>query len=441
MSEFRVVLDPPSNPEGHGNIQAKQSRSRTYLPGETVTGKVVLVLTKDDEIPCVLIRFRGKLKVVLPQGKNNTRKYRYTIFSVEKTLFRGGQYKMRATRYEWPFEFIIPRNYTLKNLETEFDPNSRFIVTGTHPLPPSCNEDGGDRQRAVITYKLFAHVPRTYFDWSSSTLLYITPARLDPLPDLRYVVKGKGPGEPWEHHRYRYSEDYTPRTLTKREILSDTFHGKNETQQVEFDVEISAPTTVVVGKSCPISVRVITAPTEMVVPDFKLIQIEVKITYYTHVRVSGTFGDHSRTLKDTSTLCLRAGMSRILEAGEWAKQDVFPEGETRWSPNVPSFTSMAIERQYEMSIRLKVMCLEKEFRIVRSWPRITFLPMRMEEGVEEAAQMIENNELSTVALDGEVVPDYEAEASGSGELEVSRLEAPAYLGEAAPPPSYKESQV
>jgi len=427
-----------------GNEAPGHTPPHCYLPGQTISGKVVFELAKDHEIPKVSIRFRGKLKVVIQrQGEQSTQSYRYTFFSFEQILFNGGQFKMRATTYEWPFEFTVPRNYTPRNIANEFDDNGQFVVTGPQTLPPSSDDEYRGRGRAAIIYKLYAHIPRFNLpDWDATRMVTISPARMEASPELQYVAKGKLLMEPWERYRYRYDANYTPRSLTKREILSDTFRGNSETQQVEFSVEISAPRFAIVGKACPISVRVVTAPTEMVLPDFKLTEVELRISCRTHVRIPGTFGDHRKTHENTIWLCSSVNMSNLLEIGEWLLvRGVFPEGGSKWKPIVPDFTSMAIRRDHAMSIRVRVTCLEKDFKFTRVWPKITFLPSAMEDGLEEAAWMIENGVLSTVAPDGEIVPDYEPESGGPTEVEAetSQVGVPLYSEEAAPPPSYKES--
>jgi len=442
MSALHIVLDPPTTNnlvEPSTNAMLSGHRSRSYLPGQAITGKVVLVLAKDDEIPSVSVRFRGKLKVVLPEGENGTRKYRYTFFSFEKILFKGGVFKMRATRYEWPFGFTIPKNYTPLHTN-EFDPDGRFDVTGPQELPPLFDDYDGLRKRGVVTYKLYAYIPRTFAGWSATAMINIVPARMEVVPDPHNIIMGSRKFTPKEKCRYRYNEDYTPRPLTKREALADTFRGRSETQQVDFNFAVSAPTNIIIGRSYPISVQLLTAPTEMVIPDFHLTEIEVRVNSITEARTPGTFGDHERTFGDTFTLSARGRMSRVLEASEWVEvRDIFPEGEGKWKHIVPSFTSMAIQRWYSMEIRLKVNCLGKDFKITNLWPRVTFLPARMEDGVEEAFQMIANGGTSVVAPDGEVVPDYEPELAESSEAGASGGLVP-LNHEPAPPPSYKESQ-
>jgi hypothetical protein len=89
---------------------------------------------------------------------------------------------MRASTYEYPFEFQFPNKFGL-NGGNEFNDEGfapERSRQGLQPLPPSCF-DGGN-ERCAIYYHLTARVPKTLVDWEDKCTLLFSPFRTEPNP-------------------------------------------------------------------------------------------------------------------------------------------------------------------------------------------------------------------------------------------------------------------
>jgi hypothetical protein len=193
-----------------------------FAPGQRISGKVHLDLDKDEEVPKVLIEFRGRIKSSITTGSGNnrrTRRFEYIMFSFQKILFDGQDFKLRATNYEWPFSFTFPERFTMRN--DPFDHSPRFTV-GDQLLPPSCSDINGSRANGSISYQLLARVPRTFLDWKFETYLRFTPVRREALPHSMHVPKRQTETE--QKKKFRF-DAVGPRPLTTKESLSDKFRS------------------------------------------------------------------------------------------------------------------------------------------------------------------------------------------------------------------------
>lgn len=396
-----------------------------YTPGQRVSGKVVLKLDKDQEVPRVTIRFRGKIKTSITTGGSNqrrTRRHRCIIFQFEKQLFDGGGYKLRATDYEWPFSFTFPEGFNPGTCG--LDTHTRGFVVGPQPLPPTCStmsEMG--RVAGSISYTLKARIPKSFIDAKTKVLLNFTPIRLEALPHSMHVPKQESN---FVEHQQKYRFDAVgPRSLTTKESFSDKFHSHTETKIINFNVLISAPTQIVVGKPYPILVTLQSKTEEEIIPEFKLQSMEVHLKAYTQVRVDGTFGDHiDDTESQVPLLTSTAGLDVKLPVNEAIPvTGAFPS--RIYAP--PTFSTISMLRDYRLSIHVKVRCLDDTYKSSCRWHTVTLLPAKMEDGVEEAAEMIRSGNLQ--------ISDDSAPAA-----EQALFTDPPRINEDAPPPTYNEVQ-
>jgi len=236
------------------------------------------------------------------------------MFSFEKELFDGGDHKFRATTYEWPFEFVFPEHFMLNGnpFLSEPGPNHPWISSqGRHPLPPTINARGTYSTGCHVAYSIRAMVPRTIMDWTSKTYLNFQPVRLEFAPDARLVRRKQD--EDSREQLYRFDDNFMPRALTTKESFKDKFSSHSETQRIRFVVFVTAPTVLVCGRPEPISVRIETPPTEMVIPDFEVFGIRAHLKAFNHIRVDGTFGDRTHLWEEKLALLDRNDLGFGLE--------------------------------------------------------------------------------------------------------------------------------
>ena len=184
------------------------------------------------------------------------------MFTQEKILFEGGQRKLRATAYEWPFAFRFPTDFKMQDSPLEdIHIRTRVGISGRQPLPPSLVLINGSSS-AKIDYKLIVKVPRNWAsDWKFDVTPEFTPIRMEYDPDSSpKVVKQM---EKSQVQKWRYDKNSIPRALTTKESMKQKFTrrpsvvsvGSTETQSMNFNVSIEAPTVIVARKAYPIFVR------------------------------------------------------------------------------------------------------------------------------------------------------------------------------------------
>jgi Arrestin (or S-antigen), N-terminal domain len=180
---LRIHVDP--------QVQGTQTQPRLFIPGDRVSGKVVLTQQEDEKIENIFIELKGKwkTKIVHHGGQNNTQTHRYELdfYTERQTLFKG-PFKMRASSYEYLFAFQIPEkfNYVAGEFsDGNFAPEYSFM--GPKPLPPTCMGPYDRNGECEIYYHLTARIPKTFSDWEDKYVLNFSPPRTQP--DLVPLLK------------------------------------------------------------------------------------------------------------------------------------------------------------------------------------------------------------------------------------------------------------
>jgi len=230
--------------------------------------------------------------------------------------------------------------------------------------------------------------------------------------------------------KYRFDESYTPRPLTTKESFKETFRGSADTHTVSYDVAVTIPTVIVVGKPYPIRVKLVIPATEMVIPDFSVNHVRAHLKASNYIRVDGSlFGDHIKEFEDKIPLIeSKPGLGVELPPNEdKIVNGVFP---TRiYAPH--SFSTICINRSYGLTLHVGIKCLDEQKEVSFRWPigKITLLPSRMEDGVEEAAEMIKSGAFGI----SKNPPAFAEAVAGPSDA------PPPALSEDIAPPTYKES--
>lgn len=184
---------------------------------------------------------------------------------------------------------------------------------------------------------------------------------------------------------------------------------------------MSAPTVVVVGKPYPLLVTLQYDSEEKVIPDFHIDHIEAHFKAYTQVRVDGIMNTHINDAETTIPLMTtKEGLGLSLPVNEQITvRSVFPPRD--YAP--PTFSTLSMLRTYRLTVHLKIRCLDDLYKVSCKWPAVLLLPSKMEEGVEEAGEMIRSGQFAVASAVPETitpeVPD---------------------IAEDVPPPTYKEAQ-
>jgi hypothetical protein len=343
------------------------------------------------------------------------------MFKFSKQLFDGGDYKLRATNYEWPFAFQFPENFNgdLAGLDNP----SRGFTVGPQPLPPSTSvENAMGSSWGKINYKLEAVIPKNFINIKAERFLNFSPVRLETAPHSMHVNKKQI--ESQHEQKFRF-DAVGPRSLTTKESFKDHFHSNPDTKIIKFRVEISAPTVVVIGKTYPIMVTLKSTTTEEIVPEIKLDSIEAHFKAFTQIRTSGTFGDYVRDYETAVPLITSKGGLNIKLLTNEAVPVTGVFANRIYAP--PNFSTVSMCTTYRLSVHLKLRCLDDIYKSSCKWPTVMLLPAKMEEGIEEAAELIASGNFG--------IQDDAALATGE--------EVPTYapdITEDVPPPTYNEVQ-
>ncbi|RDW66971.1 hypothetical protein BP5796_09720 [Coleophoma crateriformis] len=373
-NSLNIILDRHGS---DGNSHA--ARPHLFIPGERVTGKVVLTLEEDTEISAVVIRFRGKCKTQVPHNEDVTISHKFFMFAFEKRLFEG-PFTLEADTHEWPFSFTFPEHYEMKGNPFRGIGCAGMSKPPTRRLPmlPSMSMHAGETE-AHVQYKLQARVPRSFVDWKSKVTLHLTPVRLEALPDP-HVISRKQVHAPWTQ-LYRYSENFVPRPLSSKEKFKSKFHAKADNRSITFSFSASAPTAIVIGRPYPVTITLNTEPTDMVIPTFILHTPRAHLDAHTNLCVPGSFHDHkaykeqSIGLNNISTTNFEMPPNKPVTL-----KHVFPK--MLHAP--PTFSSLSLARKYGLSIHFKITMLDEKFDVVCKFPEVTLFAAKMEDGVEEA---------------------------------------------------------
>ena len=113
-------------------------KSSHSSPGEEIRGIVRLMVSEPIAVKDITISLIGiaKAKAVRPSGQSLKSIYRTEIQIVNETLRIDTEAAILVPkRYEWPFEFAIPRTCTIPELPFD-EKTRRFNSNLTQPLPP-----------------------------------------------------------------------------------------------------------------------------------------------------------------------------------------------------------------------------------------------------------------------------------------------------------------
>ncbi|OBT77361.1 hypothetical protein VF21_03395 [Pseudogymnoascus sp. 05NY08] len=335
VARFRVVLDPP--------YSMTDQKAHHYLPGDPVSGKVILAAKDGEKIKSISVTFKGSFYTKATQG-NLEGTYRFDIFNFSITLLQG-PFKMTASTYEYPFLFEIPRGF----------------AGSMRPTPPTCDDATQLRDTYSdwkIVYSISARGEKSMFGLGDELPIVVTASRpaLHPGPGVLRQDARDG-----FKQSYAFTNEGIPRALTKTE----SFKGTANNYQLNLSL-LAAPTTaIIIGQPFTIAFTLQTdTPTSNYrLPEFYLRDYTIALCsssavwtpYNKGKSYIGTTALHPFEIfpsKRTTNAPLRLNEPVAL-------QETLPTS----FQSTPSFKTLLFERRYYFQIHANVSCFDNTVKL------------------------------------------------------------------------------
>jgi hypothetical protein len=327
---------------------------------------------------------------------------------------------MRADTYEYPFAFQLPEsfNYTGDDFSDQ-NWSSTYSRLGSKQLPPTCLGPYG-RHECEIYYHLTARVPKTFSDWEDKYNLNFSPTRTvfdpEPLPKKANECTAST-----YHRHYRLTDEGACRPLTTRESLKETFKHNAATSTVNFTFNAVAPTAIVIGRPYTVEL-ILSSPDEAtgnIMPVFELKGWALILKSRTDIRAPGLFSDHQELLEDHNEISHGTLNVSISPNKSLRIAGMFPENKI-YAP--PTFDAWAMKRNYGLELKIDVECLGETTSFKVKWPNVMLYPAKMESGIEEAIEAIENGTARLGIEQQEGLPAYEGASASTAAQTQAQLE-------------------
>lgn len=422
---FTIELDP---------------RKSFYSAGDVVKGNVVLACGEDEPIGRVSVRFHGRAKTKISrhdQSRSRTRG-RCTMFWYEKTLYVG-KYTFKRGRYAWPFDFVFPLESDPKAGEQDRFGNGGVWAPqdAPHPLPPtfSANDIGFFQDmECFVEYKLEANLTRPpeaplrkqFSNMETTLSLAYLPRRLEETPNL-FI---KPLPQSFTAKSLRLLPNRADDKLTMKEKLRSTFKS-SELPAASFTLELTYPSQVYPCGPFPVNLGLKgmkTSEDVLLDPPVVIKEVVIRVRAAVQCRTVGVIGDHygniiiRTVLLDTSGCILNVELPRInskaVEAGTQSREvDLTRLGKRHFDTKSIDcdFRSYNIAVDHTIDIRIKLMCVDKNFEVQIQRPLKVLPPVYR--GIapptptvaeSSSSQAIPTSSVNNTAPESNELPAYEA---------------------------------
>ncbi|KAJ5611070.1 hypothetical protein N7510_007789 [Penicillium lagena] len=333
-------------------------KAHNFLPGDVVSGKVILSAKGDEKIKDISITFKGSLFAKSTEG-NFRDTYNFDIFRLSETLLQGPA-KMAASTYEYPFFFEIPKNFFNPVAWEGFSkPGDLYSspLGPMWPIPPTCEDASQLRDSYTdwkVTYSLAAQAKKSMLSLG------------DELPIVVTCEPTRNPSPAQQEARDSFTQHYTftnsgiPKPLTKAKPKDITQHGAGN-YQLSLSLVAAPMTAVIIGEPFTLAFTLqINSPES----DYRMPLPEFQLKDYTIIlRSSTTTGvPHEKKAFLSSSVLSPLALSPdkyIVNAPLRPNEPVLIH-ETLPSPfkSTPSFKTVLLERRYFFQIHAHVSCLD-----------------------------------------------------------------------------------
>lgn len=407
------------------SVQLDSSRNHIFIPGDRVSGRVILRCDKEQNVDSVTIRFRGKVKTVVGESQQHTHTGRHVLFEQQKTLFRGPYTLPGPDTHGWPFDFIFPEHFT-RTVKGGYENSQQFGTLETpQALPPSLYSHESGQRSTGVTYMVVAKIPKSFVDVKAKHALQFSPVRQEARPNPCHETR--------EHksliHHFRIGDNGIPRSLTSKEILKDAFKTSKDTRKIQFSVAVEVPTVMVLGERVPFQVTVKSTIQDEVTPPFSVGGFRACFHGISKIRAPGIFGDHVCILESDYHV---EATSRSRAAVELNCPKALGGIELDPRKFAPSFVSFSIVRSYYLSLRVLVRCCSKDFEVKLKFPTLILVSSKLRQLSDGMSPDIDTglNRLSLTGEEAEVAPAYEPAVAPAPAIE----QPPAYEPESSAAP-------
>lgn len=315
-----------------------------FLPGDRVSGKVILIAKGDEKIKDISVNFKGSLFTKYT-AHNWVDTYRFNIFNLNKTLLQGPA-KMPASTYEYPFFFEVPTGFTSPVAwEGYSKPGDLYSHPpgSVWPTPPTFEDAKllhDSHTDWNITYTLTAQAKKTMLNLGDELPIIIT----------RPPTLNRGPG------------------ILRQEARDDfTQNIKHSTGNYRLRISVLAqPTTaIIIGKPFTIAFTLQGNSPEF---DYNMPLPEIQLK------------DYTMNLHSSTTVAVPIG-KKFLSCSALCPFEFFPDKRIVNTPmrfnepvhmqetlpssfrSPPSFKTVLLERRYYFQINAHVSCLDKTAKL------------------------------------------------------------------------------
>ncbi|KAI9876643.1 MAG: hypothetical protein M1830_004485 [Pleopsidium flavum] len=360
IRNFRIELYTPSK--------------TVLIPGDKVTGSVILASPRDEAVGSVEIAFRGlsKSKITPSYGYNKV-PYRNqaTLFESSKTLYRG-HYTLRANSYEWPFEFTFPSLTLPKAGATKWKPSQSFAHEPSHALPPTflveCLKVHGPTEN-YIHYELAAILRRpssnSVFHFGTlkdSVALPFTPFPTVESPDPKlYLISNT-----YTRQSHLLDPDVAGQSLTLKEKVRFFWNHKQQPKST-FAVKVELPQVACNRGILPIFIGVehnLALSTAPALPIVYLRRVHIRLIAFSFIRCPhlSIFGDHDKEEVITDRINIIDNSFPDTPITErMSLSELLPHLKLSGSLP-PSFRTFNSARSYRLVVKVIVECAQKIYK-------------------------------------------------------------------------------
>ena len=289
------TMDSTRKPKGHKNfyIDLNYPPGGIFTEDDIVSGKCVLLSTRDEDIGSISISFHGTVKtqVVITNNSQSTqvRRANYNsedvLFSESKLLYEGTYTLRKNVPYEWPFEFRLPSSLPASgtfnsgsgNGQVTYELEACRARTWQDPsmLAKQMNPRNDLKGAPFQPSKLFEKVGQ-FTGMIATAALQVTPARpalVDPHMSIfrsqrQFMTSSAQNQSPGSHHK-----------------ISGLFHSnKDEKVMVGYMAVLELPQNLINGTAIPIFLTVV-SDTPNLAP-VSLHSVDIHLMVHTTVRSS-----------------------------------------------------------------------------------------------------------------------------------------------------------
>lgn len=434
-------------------FELDNSSKRSYSPGDTISGRVVLNTADDIAIGKVIVTFwgRAKSRIIQQHGQTVTYHRGRTQFFTQELVLYEGQYTHKPGTFSWPFEFTVPDKADASSIlgGEKWKPKDNFRGTAV-------DEDKLDLTLPASCYHrrhMFGRQAESFVEY----VLDVTLTEPDGLHHIRgpqskvstYPITFHPLSTPEPIQNYNFTTEQRLFTISTLKLLPEhagtslgfrdrarSLFQRDSIPRFSFSLVVQAPTLIQLMHPDPIPFLITATPdlspalttvdTSTSLPTVTLRSAKIELKTYIRCRAAGTFDDSktyeinlltNKALSQPLTMVrgMTTASDATLDLGKLCNMRLASArlGSRLEAPLCPNFTSYNVSRSYQLLWELEVECAEKteKFSGVKNGPECNIILPPATVGVDSVVP--ESNTLSAPDL-APAMSRVSAESTGSG---------------------------